>query len=272
MLKKTFTGLIALAVMTTLVFGTAFASTNDDKSDSLNSTSTSLASTKQPVSLTASKARIKVVVKYGSNRYSYNSNGLVSRHSSDIKVSSFKYNGKKLKSFTEKSKNSSTTTKANVVYDKSGRIDEVVYKGQSSSNSYTDYYYYNSKGLVSKIVCVGSVFLSGTDNYHYNKKKQLTKIEGKGLTATYKYDKKGYCNGQSYGPTSGYGFTRYFFMKNVFKNGLLIKVGSSTTGTGSSKYSYSKVSYKTIRVPKSYLSKVKQQQKAIFNPNPKVIL
>lgn len=270
-MKKMLSGLIALVAAILIACGTAFGATSDTRHDE-SSDVAALGKQSAVLSKASKKVKIKVVTRIGNNKLSYTSNGLIKRYVTDSEISSYKYEGKKAKSFSKKSKYFSTTTTGTVSYEKAGRISEISYKEQNTNKTYHAHYYYNGKGRISKIVCTGDSSQADTRLYYYDKKKRVSKIVSGDLTSKFTYDKRGYCNSSSFGPTSGYGFSRYFEMKNVYKNGRIVKVGSRTSGTGSSAYFWNKVKYKTIKVPKSYVSKIKQQQKALFNPNPKVIL
>lgn len=220
------------------------------------------------VTLSASKKAVKVLDTidngdFGTTKYSYNSNGLISKVVSGNDyypyTLNYKYSGAKIVSAKGSDKSS-----IKAVY-KGGRISKVTYKYPEYGNlSLVENYTYK-KGRVSKLVAK-----KGTAPHvliSYDKKGRPTTVTQKfAITAkksqtyktTYSYDSKGYVKKVVDKVGSQKTTTTY---KNTY-------TGSTRTACkvyqGGQLLQSITYTYKTIMVPKKYASKVQAQQKAIF--------
>lgn len=215
---------------------------------------------------------------YGSlsTTYKYNKNGLLSVYvtvggaggAGGITEKHFRYSKTKLTKVldgTQKSFFGSTVFTRN----KKGLVTKSVDKVTSQiSNTYK----YNKSGQATKMSTTfrnykGVISGRGTTTIKYNKKGLLIKATSKGfmpITNTYTYDSRGMVKTAKEG-------SRKTTYKNVYKSGKLVKrVGTRQATTGdTSRYTETTVyKYKTIKVPKSYAAKVKEQQKALFKVVP----
>lgn len=214
--------------------------------------------------LSAAKTKVTVIDTYGGVKYSYNSNGFLSKktgtsYDMSTTTTTYKYSGAKI--LSSKS-NGAYNPNIKATY-KNGRIAKVAYKWKgiplitdtykykkgrvsqatrkNAGNSLVKYAY-NSKGRISKVTEYFKISKTKTskyvESYTYDSKGHVTKVKQteSGKTTTLKY-------------------------KNTYKNGLLVQQQLVSWG-GSEPVD---ITYKTISVPKKYAAKVKAQQKKIFD-------
>ena len=198
-------------------------------------------------------------------QYTYNSNGLLIKRKNtsslsqsmgtDIKLS---YSGKKLVKF-------SGDTKQKLTFDKNGRLikkrDNLLY-----------IYFYNKKGQLKRVEeSNGFIFRE----YQYDKKgrliteKQEEEIFDEATMMMVRTGKKIVVSKISYNP-KGYikkikmpqSNATYSYSYKFNKNGLPTKIKIKSSGS----VIVSKITYKAITVPKSYVNVIKKQRHYILQP------
>jgi len=212
----------------------------------------------------------KAVTKYtgakSTDTITYNKNGLVTCHKSVTKgednynetysdnygytsKSAFKkfivkINGEKQGSFT-------------FTLNSKGYVTKSVQKSTTTGNKYAYTYKYNKKGQVSSIKSKRETF-----TYKFNSKGLLSQItmksnEGDKSVFGYKYDSKGNLTKGLYNKKTERTY------KNTYKNGRLAKqVVKGTDGTVMYTCTYT---YKKVKVPKSLVKMIKEQQGILAN-------
>lgn len=205
--------------------------------------------------------------------YKYNKNGLISKCSSSnvyggaggVSGQSYKYSNGKISKIVDRAGIGTSVFSR----DKKGRVTKTVSITGQAINTYK----YNKSGKATKSNFtfknyLGQVAQRATSVIAYNKKGLISKVKTTGGfmdgTRTYTYDSRGMLKSES---VSGSYKTTY---KNTYKSGRLVKSVSTKQGIGNTdKYVETTVyKYKTIKVPKSYVAKVKDQQKALFKVTP----
>lgn len=205
--------------------------------------------------------------------YKYNKNGLISKCSSSnayggaagISGQSYKYSKGKISKIIDRAGIGTSVFSR----DKKGRVTKTVSITGQAINTYK----YNKAGKAAKSNFafknyLGQVTQRAASIITYNKKGLISKVKTTGGfmdgTRTYTYDSRGMLKSES---VSGSYKTTY---KNTYKSGKLVKSVSTKQGVGDTdKYVETTVyKYKTIKVPKNYAAKVKDQQKALFKVTP----
>ncbi len=205
------------------------------------------------------KVKMKVVTSIGKMKYHYNANGLLTQVIRPYTKTTYRYAGKRLKSYTDmqtiySSPEQAMTTKLH--YDKKGRIVKSVGSKKSSSISYIRLYSYDKKGRASKVVYTDSNNGSKlVRTYTYDRKGRVVKEVQKDVTANLrndlsriKYNKKGLVACEiTNGPTIKYQYT-------------FNAAGQIASMKNNESYGWRKYKYKTISIPKGYAGLVRQQQ------------
>ena len=223
-----------------------------------------------PLATQATKKVVYLRTKAGTTKYSYNSNGLITKIKGKYETWTFKYSGTKMTSAVKKT--SSDTIRLSLKYDSKGRVKSIQSKGSSSYNTYTETFKYNSKGCVTKAVRKNTgLGTTDTYKYTYNSKGLVTKSTGPAGNTTIEYDKKGNPTGTSVVPPSGsYGMSRYIIYKNTYKNGRITKIVTSMNGTSGPLTT--KISYASKKLDKKYAAAAKAQQRALLVATPNSVL
>lgn len=205
--------------------------------------------------------------------YKYNKNGLISKCSSSnafgggagVAGQTYKYSKGKISKVVDRvGIGTSVFTR-----DKKGRVVKTVGITKQAINTYK----YNKAGKAIKNNFtfknyLGEVAQKATSTITYNKKGLISKVKTTGGfmdgTRTYTYDSRGMLKSEA---VSGSYKTTY---KNIYKSGKLVKrIGTKQNVGNTDKYvETTTYKYKTIKVPKSYVARVKDQQKALFKVTP----
>ncbi len=197
--------------------------------------------------------------------YSYNSKGLLSKSvSSSGTNTTNKYTYKNGLLTKSSSKNNYSTEKVTFSYDKKKRLvqENRVYVSGNDVFKTKEVYFYNKKNQIIKSNYEedGPEALAGVTvfSFSYDKKGHLAKSKSKYGISKYSYDAKGFLKKVTYGSSAT-------TLKNTYKNGLLIRrVQSNKDEDYSAKVNFL-YQYKKIKVPKSYVSLVKEQQNNILD-------
>ncbi len=273
MCKRILAVAASLLVVSVLGWGMAFADAPEAlQAGSFAPQSTSISSLS---SQTTSKSTIYVLIKRGSDRFSYNKNGLVKKQMGSYETKAYRYKGAKVVSYSN-TRSTSSPQQVTVAYDSKGRVKKVKASGASSYDSYIDTYSYNKKGLVTRIAHAYTM-MSGSDyttTYKYTSQGYVkSSTNTNGMKTTHGYDRRGNVTSFSAGPASGFGgMTRYVQNTYTYKNGRIVKRAQTMNGTNGAVYTDA-YSYKKMSVPKAYVAQVKKQQRVLLgNANPAVVL